>query len=111
LVDLLLDLGAVTGARLDKASQSVEVSNPFDGARRWHVQSNMDASPEVRLHEVAWTSGDVFDDKAESDAKAQGRGVGRGFISTLSCGDRVGVVARARVCFLDHFILPPKYPN
>lgn len=53
----------------------------------------------MALHEVTWSSEDVYDEKAEIEERAQGRGIGRGFIRTLSTGDRVGVVARARVCF------------
>jgi hypothetical protein len=100
MVDSLVSMGAVTSTRLDKANQDVEVKNPIDGVtRRWHIQSNMNASPEVRRHEVVWSSEDLFDDKKESDLRAQGQGIGRGFVSALACGDRVGVVARARVCF------------
>ena len=99
-IDSLLRLGAVTCANLDKASQDAEVRDSTDGrTRRWHVQSNVNSSPEVRRHEVLWKSEDTFNDEEESDAKVQGRGIGRGFINTLSSGDRIGVVARARVCF------------
>jgi hypothetical protein len=95
----------VPSTQLDKASQDIEVRNPIDGeTRRWHVQSNINASPEVRRHEVVWTSGDVCDEEAEKDAKANGRGIGRGFISASSSGDRVGVVARARVCLQFSFM-------
>jgi hypothetical protein len=103
-------MGTMASADLDKTSEDVEVGNPTNGTtRHWHVQSNAVMSLEVRRHEVVWRSDDVFTDKEESDAKAQGRGIGRGFISTLSCGDRVGIVAKARVCF--DLIHPTSVPN
>jgi len=93
-VESLLGLKTVKAAHLDQQCQNVEIQNPIDGTRRWHLQSNLHASSEVKRHEVVWTDMDVFDEQAEIDATAQGRGTGRGFVSTISPGDRVGVIAR-----------------
>jgi hypothetical protein len=76
---------------------SVEVGKAPDGSTRWPIQYNIQVSSAFKRHEVTWTDEDRFNKVTEANAAKHGSGTGRGFLSTLAQGDRVAVVARARV--------------
>ncbi|OCK85117.1 hypothetical protein K432DRAFT_67438 [Lepidopterella palustris CBS 459.81] len=54
----------------------------------WHIQSNVCASSEEKVHEVEWRRGAVQEIEP-------GKGIGKDFVEKLRPGDRVGVWARA----------------
>ena len=71
----------------------------------WHVQRNARASKSDEEHEVVWTSDDagqeedgVVDERELMDKTGAGRG--RGFVRSLEKGDRIAVLAYARVSAL-----------
>ena len=75
------------------------VQNPNNGSDVWHIQRNIRAKSSVALHQVRWTAyDDSEDDEVASDLK--GSGLGTNFIKSLRQGDRIAVLARARVCSL-----------
>ncbi|RDB16593.1 hypothetical protein Hypma_002824 [Hypsizygus marmoreus] len=95
----LMSLGAmnadVFNAKAYSRTSGAEIENPLEPTKRWHLQTNIQVSSVRKSHVVEWTDGDIIDD-AETDAKAHGRGTGRGFIHSLAPGCGVAVVARAQ---------------
>jgi hypothetical protein len=95
----LLELDTMNVARQKELPKVrlAEVGTPPDGLTRWPIQRNIHVSSAFERHEVVWTNEDRFDEATEANAAVHGSGTGRGFLSTLTGGDRVAVVVRARV--------------
>lgn len=79
----------------DKLQFVIENGGPF-----WHLQRNRRANKEPKEHEVEW-NWDCEEWDCESlgrdfDAKT-GAGSGVGFVRSLEKGDRVAIIARAKV--------------
>ncbi|KAF8960750.1 hypothetical protein BDZ97DRAFT_1280660 [Flammula alnicola] len=75
--------------------------NPFDSRRRWHVTDNPESTKDKGWHEVVWRHDDKKNVKVEIDAET-GMGTGLGFIDSLSVDDRIILMARALVCYLNY---------
>lgn len=72
-----------------------------EGQTKWHVQSNVTATHQVKTHEVIWQHGVI-----EEEATAfNGKGSGEGFLGALRPGDRIAIIARAMVCSLNNNLL------
>lgn len=79
----------------------------------WQIQRNQRASSTVRDHEVIWMGEGM---QVDYDDHGDGRGRGEGFLRSLLAGDRISVLARARVTpFICHRIheadITSKYPG
>jgi hypothetical protein len=73
---------------------------PEDGSPFWHLQGNRRGNDQSFLHTVTWNR-DGKQSETESlgwdfDAKT-GAGSGIEFVSSLQKGDRVAIIARAKV--------------
>jgi len=83
----------------DVGSPLTIVKNPHSnsGGNRWHVQSNVRAHSEAVRHTILWT--DEVDDDIDEQALYRETGFksGRGFIGSLEMGDRIAIIARAKV--------------
>jgi len=86
----------------DVYSPLTTVKNPHcdSGADRWHVQSNIRAHCEAVRHTILWTDKIVDDIDEQALYTETGSKSGRGFIGSLEMGDRIAVIARAKVGFL-----------
>ena len=91
------------GQDVDSPLTIVKNPHSYSGRNRWHVQSNIRAHSEAVRHTILWT------DKVEDDIDEQalyaetGSKSGRGFIRSLEMGDRIAVIARAKVGFSAFF--------
>ena len=65
------------------------------GTKRWVVQRNLVASSTVREYRVVWKDDDC--ETLEGKELLEGCGCGTGFLDALRPGDRIAVVARAKV--------------
>ncbi|KAG6910348.1 hypothetical protein DXG01_011417 [Tephrocybe rancida] len=73
-----------------------EVVNSLENNRRWALQFNIQVSSTIRNHQIAWTKHDIIDDAAEASARTKGARTGRGFVGTLTPGDRITLIVRAQ---------------
>ena len=74
--------------------------------RSWTVQHNLVAVNQLREHVVEWWNDDDNSSNENEDNDKDdetGKGSGKGFVRTLRPGDRVGILARALVCYLCFF--------
>lgn len=67
-------------------------------SKTWLVQRNYRASPSIRKHEVIWTDDDeAVQEDPVTDGDSVGSGDGQGFSTSLSPGDKIALIARAKV--------------
>ena len=85
----------------DPDSPVTTVRNPHSDSwtDTWHVQSNVRAHDKAVEHTIVWTEkveGDIDEEVlyAETGSKS-----GRGYVSSLQMGDRIAVIATAKVGF------------
>ena len=72
-----------------------DIQVTLDMRKRWHITDNPTA-PDARngeWKEIVWR----FDDQVDSNTST-GRGIGFGFLSSLSANDRIILMARELVC-------------
>lgn len=67
-----------------------------NGKQRLFVQSNAHATSATAIHEVEWEE-DSNEDDDNYGKKGIGRGGGRGFVKAMQPGDKISLVAIARV--------------
>jgi len=82
----------VTVAR-DRNGRDVEHSRDT-----WKVQRNRRGVPDAASHRVVWLNDGVDSSKLGDKWTSQGQGAGRGFVGSLQPGDRIALLARAKVC-------------
>ena len=79
LATMLLGMGVMSNDTLIRQTNPNQVFY----SESWHIQHNICASSETRAHVVTWSR--------------LGNGTGSGFLSALAPGDRIAVIARAKV--------------
>lgn len=93
-----LDLTAYSiNPGVNYSSSDLEQLFPQPDSNGWLVQNNVVASHESRSHTVTWTE---FEDKAayHNPSSLKGReGFGHELVRSLEPGDRIILIARARV--------------
>ena len=96
------------GEDADSPVTTVRNSHSIDNSwtDTWHIQSNVRADDQAVRHTIVWTE-KVEDDIDEEVLYSEtGSKSGRGFVRSLEIGDRIAVIARAKVSFvifvLDH---------
>jgi len=82
----------VTVAR-DRSGRDVEHSRDA-----WKVQRNRRGVPDAATHRIVWLNDGVDSSKLGDKWTSQGQGSGRGFVGSLQPGDRIALLARAKVC-------------
>lgn len=70
----------------------ISKGNTEETCERCHIQCNVRASSETKMHKVVWS----WNDRPGSQL-AGGSGYGGDFVRSMKAGDRVSVVARAMV--------------
>ncbi|KAF8699742.1 hypothetical protein AX14_000905 [Amanita brunnescens Koide BX004] len=85
---MLLNMGTISNDTLNRQTKYAPYSEG------WHLQHNICESSQTRTHMVAWSRSGTI---SEGEAIKQGCGTGDGFLSALAPGDRIAVIARAKV--------------
>jgi len=87
------------GENVDSPLTIVKNPHSDSGGNRWHVQSNIRAHSEAVRHTILWADKIVDDIDEQVLYTETGSKSGRGFIGSLEMGDRIAVIARAKVGF------------
>ena len=90
LAAMLLGMGTMSNATLSRTDP-----NHVFYCEGWHIQHNIAGSSETRTHVVTWS--DSSTTSLNKDVDGWGSGTGSGFLSALVPGDRIAVIARAKV--------------
>lgn len=80
----------------DTCQRFKQVYNTLDKSNVWRLQANVRASSVDATHHIVWTEDETLD---KEQATLLGCGRGTGFVGSLSPGDRIAVIARARVSY------------
>ena len=106
LDDQIADALGARGGDADSPVTTVINSHSSSWTDTWHVQSNVRADNQAVQHTIVWTE-KVEDDIDEEVLYAEtGSKSGRGFVRSLEMGDRIAIIARAKVGFWAFLPLP-----
>jgi hypothetical protein len=92
LATMLLSMGTMSNDTLSRQADP----NCIFYSEGWHIQHNISANARTRTHVVTW-SGSSNTGINKGDANGWESGTGSGFLSVLVPGDRIAVIARAKV--------------
>lgn len=102
-VDLFLEGKARTQAEL-VAARGSEVVLPGIGTSRWHVTANLTGRAEYKRHTLCWRR----DDDCQPGNNDRGwRGSYAQFVDALEAGDRVALIVKTKVLFVNRCARQP----